>query len=294
MSAHPAISAAGLRRQAEDTAGALPPLIAAAEQLAATIVLGEHGRRRPGMGDEFWQYRAAHEGDALREIDWRRSGRSDATFVRQKEWQAAQSVLFWADRAQSMRFSGAANRPEKAARACVLAMAAAVLLNRGGERIGLLEDAEPPRHGAAQVLRVATGLMSDDGADYGAPPGGALPRGARMVLISDFLGAWEPIVATLARASDRGGKGVLLQVLDPAEEAFPFSGRTVFESMGGSLRFETLKAGRLRDAYLARLAERKARLAELAARSGWRHACHHTGEPAQPALLWLYRALQGG
>lgn len=286
--------APALRRSAEDAAGALPPLLASAERLAATLILGAHGRRRPGLGDEFWQYRAAHEGDALREIDWRRSARSDATFVRQKEWQAAQSVLFWIDRSQSMRFSGAADRPAKAERARVLGLAAAILLNRGGERIGLLGDPEPPRHGEAQLMRVAGALAEDEAADYAEPLECAMPLGARAVLVSDFLGPWEPIAAVITHAADRGAKGALLQVLDPAEEAFPFQGRTVFESMGGSLRFETLKAGRLREDYLARLAGRKARLAELAARTGWHYLCHHTGEPAQPALLWLYRALEGG
>lgn len=285
---------AALRGRAETVAGALPPLLAAAERLSATLVLGEHGRRRPGIGDEFWQYRAAHEGDALRAIDWRRSARSDATFVRQKEWQAAQSVLFWIDRAQSMGFSGAAERPAKAERARVLGLAAAILLNRGGERIGLLEDPEPPRHGEAQVMRIAGALAADDGADYGTPPECTVPPGARAVLISDFLGPWEPVAAVLAHAADRGAKGALVQVLDPEEEAFSFRGRTLFRSMGGGLSHETLKADRLRGAYLARLAERKARLAELAARTGWQYLCHHTGEAAQPALLWLYRALEEG
>jgi len=283
---------AALRGQAEAVAGALPPLLAAAERLAATLVLGAHGRRRPGLGDEFWQYRAAHEGDSLRAIDWRRSGRSDSTFVRQKEWQAAQSVLFWIDRAQSMSFAGAVERTAKADRARVLGLAVAILLNRGGERIGLLEDPEPPRHGAAQLMRLAEALAAADGAEYGTPPECAMPPGARAVLISDFLGPWEPVLAVLAHAADRGAKGALVQVLDPAEEAFPYRGRTLFRSMGGGVSHETLKADRLRGPYLARLAERKARLADLAARTGWQYLCHHTGEAAQPALLWLYRALE--
>jgi uncharacterized protein (DUF58 family) len=89
-------------------------------------------------------------------------------------------------------------------------------------------------------------------------------------------------------------KGVLCQVLDPAEEEFPFDGRTIFVSMGGSLRHETQQAGDLRARYLARLAERKARLAHLAHLSGWLYHTHHTGQIAQSALLWAYRALEGG
>jgi uncharacterized protein (DUF58 family) len=89
-------------------------------------------------------------------------------------------------------------------------------------------------------------------------------------------------------------RGAILQVLDPAEEDFPFDGRTIFESMGGTMRHETLRAGDLRTRYLARLAERKDRLSTLARAVGWHYHCHHTGQSAQSALLWLYQALQGG
>jgi uncharacterized protein (DUF58 family) len=110
----------------------------------------------------------------------------------------------------------------------------------------------------------------------------------------DFLGDIAGVEAGLARAADRGVKGVLIQVLDPAEEEFPFDGRTIFESMGGTMRHETLRAGDLRGRYLTRLAERKDRLASLARVVGWHFTTHHTGHPAQSALLWAYAALQGG
>jgi uncharacterized protein (DUF58 family) len=64
--------------------------------------------------------------------------------------------------------------------------------------------------------------------------------------------------------------------------------------MGGSLRHETLRAGDLRTRYLDRLAERKAHIQSLARASGWHYLCHHTGQSAQSALLWLYAALERG
>jgi uncharacterized protein (DUF58 family) len=116
----------------------------------------------------------------------------------------------------------------------------------------------------------------------------------RAVFLSDFMGDLAPVEAALTAAADRGVRGALIQVLDPAEEEFPFHGRTVFESMGGSLRHETQQAGDLRARYLARLAERKDTLAALARAVGWHMTTHHTGQPAQSALLWAYTALQGG
>lgn len=293
MSAPPALM---LRREAEALAAPLPPLLVAAEHLAATVQMGGHGRRRAGAGDEFWQFRAAAAGDPARYIDWRRSARSDAQYVREREWQAAQSVHLWVDGAASMRFSGAASRPAKVAQAQLLALALAVLMVRAGERVGLLVPAVPPRPGRAQLLQLAL-LLSADGAaadDYGVPDVAGLAPQARALMLSDFLGDLGMVEAALAAAARRGVTGVLLQVLDPDEETFPYDGRVIFESMAGSLRHETRAAGDLRARYLARLAERRDRLAGLARAAGWQFGTHHTGQPAASALLWAYAALERG
>jgi uncharacterized protein (DUF58 family) len=287
-------AAPDLRSRAEALGQTLPPLLAEAEMLAATVMLGEHGRRRAGLGDEFWQYRPAYQGDSARMIDWRRSARSDAHFVREREWQAAQSVTLWVDPSKSMGFSGDKARAPKADRARLLALALAVLLLRGGERVGLAGLAHP-RSGRTQLLRLAARLSGEDGAEeYGAPETEGMVGHGRAVFLSDFLGDLAGVEGALARAADRGVKGALIQVLDPAEEEFPFNGRTIFESMGGTMRHETQQAGELRDRYLARLAERKDRLAQLARAVGWHFTTHHTGAPAQSALLWAYAALRGG
>jgi uncharacterized protein (DUF58 family) len=285
--------AAALRARAEALAAPLPPLLADARHLAHTVLPGAHGRRRSGMGAEFWQYRQAIPGDESRAIDWRRSGRSDTQYVREKEWQAAQSVVLWVDGAASMDFASDKRLPPKGHRARELALAAAVLLVHGGERVGLSGAGLPPRSGQVQLLRLAQAL-SDEGErpDYGAPEARGMPPRSRALFVSDFLGDPAPVEAALLEAADRGVTGALLQVLDPVEEAFPFDGRTIFESMGGTLQFETLKAGDLRQRYLARMAERKARLSDLARTTGWQYHCHHTDAPAAAALLWLYRALE--
>jgi uncharacterized protein (DUF58 family) len=281
-----------LRSDAENLAAPLPSLLAEAEHLATTVLLGDHGRRRAGTGDTFWQYRPAQPHDAARSIDWRRSARSDANFVQDKEWQIAQSVVLWVDQAASMQFRSDDNLPSKVQRARTLGLATAILLIRGGERVGLTGLRLPPRRGEAQLMQMAQLLSQEDDVDYGAPEAqGMLPH-SRALFIGDFLGDLQPVEDALLRAADRGVGGALLQILDPQEEAFPFDGRTVFESMTGSVRHETLKASDLKSRYLERLAARKDRLAHLARTTGWQFTTHHTGESATNALLWLYGALE--
>jgi len=281
-----------LRSNAESLAAPFPALLAEAEHLASTVLLGDHGRRRAGMGDTFWQYRPAQDYDEARRIDWRRSARSDQAYVQDKEWQIAQSVVLWVDPAASMRFSSSESHATKAERARIIGLATAILLIRGGERVGLTGLRLPPKRGEAQLQQMAQILSIDGDADYGTPDAqGMLPH-SRALFISDFLGDLAPVEAALANAADRGVRGALCQILDPQEEGFPFDGRTIFESMGGSVSHETLKAGDLRERYLQRLAERKARLKDLAQLSGWQFTTHHSDTAGTKALLWLYQALE--
>lgn len=288
------ISATTLRADAEQQAATLPPLLARAEHLAGAVLLGDHGRRRAGLGDDFWQYRPAQLGDSRRMIDHRRSARGDTEFVREREWQIAQSVMLWVDQGASMRFASTETLPRKADRARLLGLATAILLVRGGERVGLTGTKLPPRRGNTQILRLAEVFNTDAPEEYSPPEHRAMIPSARALFISDFLGDVAQVKLALTKAADRGVRGVLLQVLDPSEEAFPFRGRTIFESVGGSLSHETLKASDLRDRYLDRLATRKAELQELCTVTGWQYGLHHTDASAQSALLWLYRALDTG
>lgn len=281
-----------LHLAAEQEASRFPDLLARAEHLAGTVLLGEHGRRRAGMGDDFWQYRPVQAGDSRRMIDWRRSARSDAQFVREREWQVAQSVMLWVDASASMRFTSDKDTPQKADRARLIALAAAIMLIRGGERVGLTGTRLPPQRGRAQVLRLAEEFSQDAGADYGVPEARAMLPHAKAVFISDFLGDIDGVQAALTKAADRGVRGVLMQVLDPSEETFPFHGRTIFESAGKTLRHETLKANDLKERYLAKLAERKDTLSHLCRVTGWQFTTHHTDNSAQSALLWLRTAME--
>lgn len=280
-----------LRAESEAEAARLPALLTRAEHLAGAVLLGAHGRRRAGTGDDFWQYRPAQIGDSRRAIDHRRSAMGDVEFVREREWQIAQSVMLWIDQGASMRFASTDKIPQKVDRARVLGLALAVLLNRGGERVGLTGTALPPRAGRGQIMSLAQMLTRDDQTDYAPPEHKAMIPHARAVFISDFMGDLAGVRLALTKAADRGVRGVLCHVLDPSEEAFPFTGRTIFESVGGTLSHETLKANDLRDRYLQRLAERKAELAALCDLTGWRYGVHHTDSSAQAGLLWLYGAL---
>lgn len=296
MAAKTAETASALRRDAEKVSGALPPLLVEAERLASTLATGAHGRRRSGQGETFWQYRAAQPGDSLGQIDWRRSGKSDRLFVREMEWEAAESVLLWCDRAQSMDFKSDALDWTKADRARLLTLAVTVLLNRGGERFGLLgSELAGPRTGETQMMRIAANLSAPDhnAKDFGAPPQGQLPKAGKAIFFSDFMGPRDAVFPALLNAAGQGTGGIFVMILDPVEEEFPFSGRTRFESVGRAVRHETDQADTLRSAYLKRLEERRNDLLRVAERAGWQLILHRTDESPRKALVQLHSFLGG-
>tara|TARA_R110002096_G_scaffold414611_1_gene615793 strand:+ start:25574 stop:26455 length:882 start_codon:yes stop_codon:yes gene_type:complete len=284
-----------LRADAQAIAGGMPALIASARHLAATLSLGVHGRRRAGLGEEFWQYRHADVGDSARDIDWRRSARGDQYYIRQTEWQTAQAVHFWVDTSASMQFRAGNPVQSKSERAQLLAMASAILLAKGGERFAHLDDIDRPKSGEAQIIRFANHLTSHTAdMDYGLPINKSIATGSRSVFLSDFLGDWDGVVSAVSRVADQNVQGSLVQILDPQELSFPFKGRTIFQSMRGTLSFEARRANSLRAAYLDRLAERRDALQSLARNTGWRFTQHQTNTPAQPTLLWIYQTLEAG
>ena len=285
--------AAELRADAEAALSALPALMLSAERLAAAATSGLHGKRRPGTGEDFWQYRPATAGDTARSIDWRRSARSDAQFVRDREAEVAQSVVIWVSGAAGMDFSGAPTRPTKTDRANLLALALALALLGGGEQVALA--GQSPRPGRAQADRIGMALLSRAAltVDEDMPPPESLRPGQRVILIDDFLGDPAPVLAYLERAAALGIEGALLQILDPDEESFPYSGAVLFRSGSGALRHDTRDAGGLRAAYLARLAERRESLSRAAMQAGWHFGTHDTAAPPAQALLWLWSVLEG-
>ena len=127
-----------LEEAAQDLAAKLPALLVEARRVASTVAQGTHGRRRPGPGETFWQYRSFEHGDSATLIDWRRSaGSSSHLFVREREWEAAHTVWIWLDLSPSMYFRSHLAAASKAERAIVLALALASLLSDAGERVGI-------------------------------------------------------------------------------------------------------------------------------------------------------------
>ena len=199
--------AARHQNHALELAQRFPGLVAAAKEVAASVMHGVHGRRRAGAGETFWQFRPFVAGEAAGGIDWRRSARDDRLYVREREWEAAHTVFIWIDRSASMWYASNLALQPKIDRALVLGLACAELLVRGGERAGIL-GLTPALAVRNIVERFAEVLLAQEAAAGYAPeelPATAnLPRAAKAILIGDFLADPAEISATIESFSARG------------------------------------------------------------------------------------------
>jgi uncharacterized protein (DUF58 family) len=288
-----------LRECAEELASRLPPLLIAAERVAVTVAQGVHGRRRVGQGDTFWQFRQYQPGDAAAAIDWRKSAKSQRLYVRESEWEAAQSVWLWRDASGSMDYSSAgylpgAQWPKKRERAELLLVALASLLVRGGERLSLLGSGLAPMHGRLALSRLVELIDKDRPGTTSLPAFEALPRAAQLVLFGDFLSPLESVHAALSRFAASELAGHLMQIVDPAEEDLPFDGRVRFADIEERDEIVISRVESIRGDYGLRFRRHREGLAAIAANFGWTFATHRTDRPPELALLALFGALSQG
>jgi uncharacterized protein (DUF58 family) len=273
-------------------AATMPRLIMEARRVAATIIHGLHGRRRAGPGENFWQYRRFMSGEPAGRVDWRRSARDDHLYVREQEWEAAHTVWIWPDRSASMMFKSALAQETKLERTLVIGFALAEVLIEGGERVGVpgLMRATASRN---VIERMAQAMLHDASERSSLPPSFTPSPRAEVVLLSDL---WSPIAdvhRTIGQFSATHAHGHVVQIVDPAEETFPYAGRIEFVEPEGAGTVTAGRAETWREDFQARIARHRAEIRAETDRLGWSFIIHRTDRPASELMLALHGRLGG-
>ena len=273
--------------QARSLADRLPRLTLEARRIALTTLAGLHGRRRAGPGESFWQFRAFAQGESAQRIDWRRSGRDDQLFVREREWEAAHTLWIWIDASPSMHFRSPAALAEKLDHAAILGLALADLLVRGGERVGLW-GMGPPVSGGDVIDRLAMQWLGHQSlSEQDMPLDKPLSRHHELILISDFLSPLPLWQQQIKRWGQQGGRGHLLRIVDPVEAACPFRGQSELVSPDTKARLDIGDAEAFRTLYQSRMQDHDSGLETACKNQHWSWLKHHSDQPLPAALLGL-------
>ncbi|SJZ83447.1 DUF58 domain-containing protein [Consotaella salsifontis] len=279
-------------KRARQRAALLPDLLVEAQRVVSSTISGWHGRRRRGAGENFWQFRPFVDGESVARIDWRRSARDDHVYLRDQEWEAAQTVWLWADASPSMLYQSRGASVSKESRALVIVLALAELLARSGERIGYPGVMDPViSRNAAE--KIAAALMTI-GQKPGFPPDDRLQRFSEIVLVSDFLDPVDEVLGHMERLARRGVRGHLVALADPAEETFPYAGRTEFRDPETGARLTAGRAETLTEDYRRVFAAHREALADTCRKLDWGFLAHRTDRLASEALVAVHARLAGG
>jgi uncharacterized protein (DUF58 family) len=279
--------------KARSLSATMPRLILEARRVAATIIHGLHGRRRAGTGENFWQFRRFVSGEAASRVDWRRSARDDHLYVREQEWEAAHTVWIWPDRSASMMFNSALASDTKLDRALVVAFALAEVLVEGGERVGT-PGLMRPSASRNVIEKMAETFVHDPTVRGSLPPQFAPSPQSEIVVLSDL---WSPIADVhrmIAQLSASGAHGHVVQIVDPVEETFPFSGRVEFVDPEDGHSITVGRAEAWRADYQARIERHRAEIRAETDRLGWSFTIHRTDRPASELLLALHTRMGAG
>jgi uncharacterized protein (DUF58 family) len=265
-----------------------------AEKVAASLMHGEHSKRRAGAGEKFWQFRPYDASDRPQDIDWKQSAKGRHVFVREKEWQTAQRIMFWCSAAAGMEYSSNPALLTKHETGLVISLALALLMTRAGEHVAALGNRQSGRSGLA-IQSLAENLLGK--ADFGTlPDAAALPGNASLVMVGDFMGPLAEIEHCFAALEGRTRQVILIQILDPAEIELPFEGRGLFRAPGleGHAPIRIDHIGDIRAQYQKRIKAHCEALETLVRRYGWLYALHRTDHDEQDLVSALWDYTQGG
>ena len=271
-------------------AATLPRLELEARRIAANVIHGLHGRRRAGAGESVWQYRRFVSGEPSQSVDWRRSARDDHLYVREQEWEAAHTVWLWPDRSPSMAFASRQSRDSKLERALIVTFALAELLVAGGERVGI-PGLMNPTASRGVLDKMAQAMLHDDAERPSLPPSFVPSALAEIVVLSDFWSPISEIRRMLAGLSASGAHGTLVQIVDPAEESFPYSGRIEFVEPEGGGIITAGRAEKWAGDYVARVALHRDEIRAETNRLDWLFSTHTTSRSAAELLLFLHSGM---
>jgi uncharacterized protein (DUF58 family) len=161
---------------------------------------------------------------------------------------------------------------------------------QAGERVGIPGLMRPT--GSRNVLdKMANAIVHDVAERPSLPPLFAPSSLAEIVVVSDF---WSPIAqvrATLAQLSGTGAHGHTVQIVDPAEETFPYSGRVEFIEPEGAGSVTAGRAETWKGEYEDRVARHRAEIRAETDKVGWSFTIHRTDRPATELLLALHARL---
>ena len=231
-----------------------------ARLLVEGYMIGQHKSPFKGASVEFVEHRQYYPGDEIRHIDWRAYGKTGRYYIKEFEEETNLRCYLLVDGSGSMNYGQSTLSKFNYARYLAAALGYLLLSQRDG--VGLitfdteirsrLEPSSNPIHFqrlAETLQNFQPGRETSLGKVFEriVP---TLKRRSLVVMISDFFDKIEPLRAALEMFRHSKHEVMMLQVVAPEEEDFPFSRPTLFRSLELDTHRVLVDPHRLRAIYL--------------------------------------------
>ena len=274
-----------MRLKAEELSNKIPSLYVKADRIANTIWEGMHNRNKDGLGDNFWQFRKYEYGDPAHLIDWKKTAKSNETFIQEKELQTLQNFVIWRDTSRSMNFRSSESIDTKLYRANLFTLTLTIILSKSGENIVLNGLKTELLKGGNAVNFVSNQINEKVTDSYKSSPNiNAIKNNSDVILIGDFLNNINETEKTIKELSNRGINGIIIQILDPAERFFPYKGRINFNGLEGEKNILIGKAESVRNDYKKAIKIHIEKLEKLTTSYSWKYILDNSDQDASISL----------
>jgi uncharacterized protein (DUF58 family) len=265
-----------------------------AQAIADGLYVGNHRSARRGVGVEFGGRRNYVPGDDLRWLDRHALMRHGKLLVREFETETDRLLYLVIDATASMTYRSDAATVSKWTYTATIASALSRIALASGDPVALdwiggektrWLPAMSGREAFDRVLAAIDTTRPSGRVPLGEaafercllPVGRYARRGTIVVVLSDLLDLPEGAINRLSELGSGQRSLVVVRILDPAEERFPFEGATRFAALEGEQVVET-DATLVKDSYLEHLATYTAHAEELLKSRGGRLFCTNTAD----------------
>ena len=294
-----------------------------ARTIVEGFVAGLHRSPQHGFSVEFAEHREYTPGDDLRYVDWKVFAKSDRFFLKQFEEETNFACHVLLDVSESMRYRSEWAVFSKLEYGVNLAAAIGYLVLKQQDGIGVItfdhapRDRLPPSSQASHLDQYLAVLErqqpervisledlttneshpdenngSNAMADVFRRVAQHVRRRGLVVLISDLFDDPDSLLRGLKHLKHQRHDVIVLQVIDRAEEEFPFENPTLFHGLEGT-GDRQLEPRALRDAYRKEFASARRALQRGVHQLGMTFLCVRTDDPLDGAMFRILKRQEG-
>ncbi|MEZ6047801.1 MAG: DUF58 domain-containing protein [Planctomycetaceae bacterium] len=231
-----------------------------AKQLVEGFMVGQHRSPYKGASVEFVEHRQYYPGDEIRHIDWRAYGKTGKYYIKEFEEETNQRTYLLLDSSGSMAYGQ--STLSKFAYARYLIAALVYLLHKQRDAAGLISfdtsvrlRREPSANASLfeQLMEELEPLKPGGETSLSGVLRELLPtfkRRSRIILLSDGFDSLPELCSLLQQLKHQRHEVMLLQIVAPEEEEFPFSKPARFQSLESADDRKLIDPLQLRQHYL--------------------------------------------